>query len=170
MPPNHHLFDVKSTKLSPVLQRRRDVQNQAAASAAAPTFNFTIGKEVIDILRGDQDMNAGAPAPPYQHAPPVAVPVPPAAVPIPPVANPRYDVQYPNILQADRQPGPDMTIAEFCAHYELGDGTRQKFITHGYERARVLRFITLDDVTKMELRLGEITELRDAIERWSVPR
>ena len=63
-----------------------------------------------------------------------------------------------------------MTITEFCAHYELGDGTHQKFITHRYERARVLRFITLDDVTKMELRLGEIAELRDAIERWSVPR
>ena len=158
------------------MQRRRDAQTQAAT--AAPIFNFTIGREVIDILRhngGDQDMNAGAPAPPYQHAPPVAIPVPPAAVPIPPVAippvaNSRYDVQYPNILQADRRPGPDMTITEFCAHYDLGDGTRQKFITHGYERARVLRFITLDDVTKMELRLGEIAELRDAIERWSVPR
>jgi hypothetical protein len=176
LPPNHHLFNAKSTTLSPVLQRRRDAQNQAAAAAtaatAAPTFNFTIGKEVIDILRGNQDMNAEVPAPPYHHVPPVAVPpaAVPAAVPIPPVANPQYDVQYPNILQADRRPGPDMTIAEFCAHYELGDGTRQKFITHGYERARVLRFITLDDVTKMELRLGEIAELRDAIERWSVAR
>ena len=153
---------MRSTKLSPVLQRRRDAQNKAAAPAAAPTFNFTIGREVIDMLRGDQDMNAGAPAPPYQ-------PPPVAAIPIPPVVNPRYDVQHPNILQADRRPGPDMTIAEFCAHYELGDGPRQKFIAHGYERARVLRFITLEDLTKMELRLGEIAELRDAIERWSVP-
>ena len=163
-------------KLSPVLQCRRDAQKAAATSAAAPsapTFNFTIGKEVIDILRGNQDINAEAPAPPYQHAPPVTAPMPPAAavaVPIPPFANPQYDVQHPNILQADRQPGPDMTISKFCAHYELGDGTCQKFITHGYECARVLRFIRLDDVTKMELCLGEIAELRDAIERWSVPR
>jgi hypothetical protein len=89
---------------------------------------------------------------------------------VPNPAIPQYNVQYPNLLQPDRLPGPDMTIAKFCAQYELGDGTRQKFVAHGYERARVLRFITLGDVTKMELRLGEIAELRDAIERWSVAR
>ena len=94
----------------------------------------------------------------------------PMPAPMPNPAIPRYDVQYPNLLQANRLPGLNMTIAEFCAQYELGDGTQQKFVAHGYERARVLRFITLTDVTKMELRLGEIAELRDAIERWSVAR
>ena len=44
----------------------------------------------------------------------------------------------------------------------------QKFNTHGYERARVLRFLTVDDANGIGLRLGEIAELRDAIERWSV--
>ena len=101
LPPNHSLFDVNSTKLSPVLQCWCDAQNQAAAPAAAPTFNFTIIKEVIDILHGNQGVNAEGPAPLYQHALPVAIPVPPAAVPISPVANPQYDIQYPNILQAD---------------------------------------------------------------------
>ena len=101
LPPNHSLFDVNSTKLSPVLQCWCDAQNQAAAPAAALTFNFTIIKEVIDILHGNQGVNAKGPAPLYQHALPVAIPVPPAAVPILPVANPQYDVQYPNILQAD---------------------------------------------------------------------
>ena len=93
-------------------------------------------------------------------------------MPAPPVLNPAipwYDVQYPN-LQADCLSGLNMTIAKFCAQYELGDGTQQKFVAHGYERARVLHFITLTDVTKMELRLGEIAELWDAIERWSVAR
>jgi hypothetical protein len=107
-------------------------------------------------------VNPGAPAPPYQDPlPPVAMPV---AMPAPPLLNPAvpiHDAQYPNILQADRLPGLDMTISAFCAQYELGDGTHQKFNNHGYERARVLRFITLDDVTKMGLRLGEIAELRD---------
>ena len=63
-----------------------------------------------------------------------------------------------------------MTIAKFCAQYELGDGTQLNFVAHGYEGVCVLRFITLTDVTKIELRLGEIAELRDAIERWSVSR
>jgi hypothetical protein len=147
LPPNHHLFNLRSATLSPVLQRRRDAQNQATMTSAAsdaPTFNFTIGKEVFNILRGNQGMNAEAPSPPYHHVPPVAIP--PAAVPaavsipdvaIPAVANPQYDVKYLNILQADCTPGPDMTFAVFCAHYKLGDGTHQKFITHGYGHARV---------------------------------
>ena len=74
LPPNHHLFDDKATKLSPILQRRRDAQNQAAP-AAAPTFNFTIGKEVIDLLRGNApNIDPGIPASPYQD------PVPPSSV------------------------------------------------------------------------------------------
>jgi hypothetical protein len=171
MPPNHRLFDNRPTKLSPVLQRRRDAQNQAVPAAATPTFNFTIGREVIDLLRGNLNVpyaNPGTPAPPYQDSepvPPVAMPALNSAIHVP-----KYDVQCPTLLQSDRLPGPDMTITDFCAQNELGDGTLQKFNAHGYERARVLRFITLDDVTKMGLRLGEIAELRDAIERWSVAR
>ena len=170
LPPNHHLFDNHLTKLSPVLQRWRDAQNQAAA--AAPTFNFTIGREVVDLLRGNLNVpdvaigNPGIPAPPYQEP----APPPPVAMPMPNAAAPQYDIQFPTLLQANRLPGPDMTITEFCAQNELGDGTLQKFNAHGYERARVLRFITLDDVTKMGLRLGEIAELRDAIDKWSVAR
>ena len=54
--------------------------------------------------------------------------------------------------------------------YELGDGALQKFNAHSYKRAWVLRFITLDNVTTIGLCLGEIAELHDAIERWSVAR
>ena len=45
LPPNH-LFDDKATKLSPVLKHRHDAQNQAAA----PTFNFTIGKSLTSFM------------------------------------------------------------------------------------------------------------------------
>ena len=41
---------------------------------------------------------------------------------------------------------------------------------HRYEHAWVLHFVTLDDGTKMELCLGEIAELHDAIEWLSVPK
>jgi hypothetical protein len=44
----------------------------------------------------------------------------------------------------------------------------QKFNTHSYEHAHVLRFLTVDDANGIRLRLGELAELRDVIERWSV--
>jgi hypothetical protein len=61
-----------------------------------------------------------------------------------------------------------MTIMEFCAQYGLCNETVQKFNAHGYERARVLHFLTVDDAKGIGFRLGEIAKLRDAIERWSV--
>jgi hypothetical protein len=61
-----------------------------------------------------------------------------------------------------------MTITEFCTQYGLCESMAKKFNTHGYERARVLRFLTVDDANGIGLRLGELAELRDAIERWSV--
>ena len=169
VPPNHRLFDVQPTRLSPVLQRRLENQNKAAP--AAPVFNLTIGADVVELLRGTARAPAppdpAAPAPPYQDIlaqPPIAIPPPnPPNRPVP-----AYDLKCPTLLQPTRLPGVDMTITEFCVQYGLCESMVQKFNTHGYERARVLRFLTVDDANGIRLRLGEIAELRDAIKRWSV--
>jgi hypothetical protein len=58
-----------------------------------------------------------------------------------------------------------MTITEFCVQYGLCESMVQKFNTHGYEHARVLRFLTVDDANGIGLCLGKIAKLRDAIER-----
>jgi hypothetical protein len=163
--------------LSPVLQRRLDAQNKATAVPAAPVFNLTIGTEVVQMLRGNTQVqdaaaalrDAVAPAPPYQDIPapnPLYQDVPAPNPPNRPV--PAYDLQCPTLLQRNRLPGIDMTIKEFCTEYGLCDSMVQKFQTHGYECARVLRFLTIDDANAIGLRLGEIAELRDAIEKWSV--
>ena len=75
-PPNHHLFDYSSdnTKLTPLLRKRlEDAKSTNAATNAAPTINFSIGKELVDLLR---------PAPPLQVA---AFPQAAADVMAPPV-------------------------------------------------------------------------------------
>ena len=146
VPPNHRLFDVQPTRFSPVLQRRLNAQNKAAP--AAPVFNLTIGADISDLLRGiawaPAPPDPAAPAPPYQDIlapPPIAIPPPnPPNRPVP-----AYNLKCPTLLQPTRLPGIDMTITEFCVQYGLCESMVQKFNTHGYEHARVLRFLTVDD-------------------------
>jgi hypothetical protein len=152
-PPNHKLFD-GSQQLSPVLQRRLDAQNaksNAPNAPSAPVFNFTIGNELVDLFRPSR------PAPAPQHAP--AAPLAPA-----------YDLQCPTLLHSSRSPGIDMPLTEFCMVYDLGPGLLEKFHDNSYKDARVLRFVTIADLKEMKFQLGEIAALRDAVERWSVPK
>jgi hypothetical protein len=78
-PPNHRLFDYNSdyTKLTPLLRKRlEDSKTANAAStgnaAPAPTINFSIGKELVDLLRPPPPLqvSADSQAPPVYTAPP----------------------------------------------------------------------------------------------------
>lgn len=162
-PPNHHLFDYSSdnTKLTPLLRKRlEDAKSTNAATNAAPTINFSIGKELVDLLR---------PAPPPQVA---AFPQAAADVMAPPVymapPPPHYDLDCPTLLQTNRKAGPDMTLEAFCVQYELDDGIKDRFKEHRYKHARMLRYLTIKDMEAMKFWAGEIAEVRDAIDRWSV--
>jgi hypothetical protein len=63
-----------------------------------------------------------------------------------------------------------MPISEFCDMYALGPDVLERFASHMYKDARVLRFVTLTDLKEMGFRLGEIAGLQDAMELWSVQR
>ena len=78
-PPNHRLFDHNSdaTKLTPLLHKRLENANLKNAKAAndtpptgniAPTINFSIGKESVDLLRLPSPV-ADSLAPPMYTAP-----------------------------------------------------------------------------------------------------
>jgi hypothetical protein len=58
----------------------------------------------------------------------------------------------------------------FCAEYDLGDNILSKLIKNAYKEARFLRFVTIAELKEMGFQLGEIAAIRDAVERWSVPR
>lgn len=175
MPPNHRLFEDQRTQLSPVLQRRLDAQNNKAAAVAvapaAPVFNFTIGKEVLDIFHPPAqeavpalvDLGAAISAPPYKEPQP--------RIQAPKVPNPAvgYDLHCPTLLQPNCLPGGDMTMATFCAQYKVRKETLDKFEKYFYTDADMLHFITVDELKEMGFLLGEIAGLRVAIERWSVP-
>lgn len=160
-PPNHRLFDTTSLQ-SPVLQRRLNMQNQKNTSSTAPVFNLTIGNDIVNQLLGHR---ADFPGPPPLAPHPAA----PGPVPLAPAAT-IYDLQCPTLLHTSRLPGQDMPLNQFCINFKLGDMVFEKLRDNGYQDARVLRFLTIDELKEMNFRLGEIAALRDAVEMWSVPR
>ena len=150
-PPNHKLFDCRSSPVSPVLQRRLENARTITAVPSAPVFNISIGKDIVDLFR------------------PSATPVAPALLPAH-MPQPVLDHDMSNLLPRSRIPGPDMPLGEFCERYNLGANILARFTENFYKEARVLRFVTVDELKEMGFRLGEIAGLRDAVDSWSVPR
>jgi hypothetical protein len=60
-----------------------------------------------------------------------------------------------------------MPIPQFCEQFELCAKVQEKFQANRYYHARMLRFLTIQDLTKMDFLLGEIAMVRDAVQRWS---
>ena len=61
-----------------------------------------------------------------------------------------------------------MTLEVFCRTYQLNDVIRECFKEHCYKHARMLRYLTIKDMEGMKFWAGEIAEVRDAIDHWSV--
>ena len=176
-PPNHKLFDSTTHKISPVIQRRLDLENaKQAKAAAAPTINFNIGKEILEFLgkkTDEKETVANAAGPPaYNQAGDLTLPVPHVAqgpVPRSParIARSRYDLNCPTLLQSNRLPGIDMPLSQFCIEFEVEPETENRLLANSYAHACLLRYITIDELTKMEFLNGQIASLRDAVQRWS---
>lgn len=120
-------------------------KSSTSAAASAPVFNISVGDGVLDLFR---------PCLPVQDAP---VPVLPATM-------------SQMVLSPARNVGPDISIAEFCALYSLQPSVQKKLDENSYDHARLLRFVSLDNLGEMGFKLGERAALLDAVERWSVPR
>ena len=127
--------------MSPVLQRWKE-QMTAAAAAPPPVYNISLGADFTNILR---------PAP-------IAAPQPLAQ----PLAQPTQMLLHPS-----HSLGADMLLSDFCNLYDLDDSIRTKFEQHGYKRSRHRHYVRLDDLAEMELKLGEVAALKDAVDLWS---
>ena len=116
-PPNHCLFNYNSdtTKLTPLLHKRlEDAKTTNMAPNMTPTINFSIRKELVDLLRPPPALQAAA-ASADSLAPPVYTA---------PLLQNSFDIDCPTLLQANRKPGSDMTLEVFCATYQLNDAIR----------------------------------------------
>ena len=64
--------------------------------------------------------------------------------------------------------GPDMTIDAFCRTYGLHQSIFEKLDKNGYDHARNLRFVSLDNLAEIGFKLGQKALIQDAVERWAV--
>ncbi|KAJ8456685.1 hypothetical protein ONZ45_g18620 [Pleurotus djamor] len=151
-PPNHRLFPRTNDPTfvgSPVQQRRLDARNRASSTStpAAPTFNFTLGNDFVNVVNA---LRAPAPGPPASG--------PPAS---------SDDSASARILDSSRTPGADMSIQEFCNTYDLDPSILDKLVSNAFRSARHLRFTTIGHLSDMKFAHGEIAALRDAVDTWS---
>jgi len=152
-PPNHHLFDPEPARVSPVLQRRLDVQNAKATPAVSSSSALEGTIDIIRALMVQRPAAASDALAPVTEAPSTSM-LPSSAT----LVNRLFDI------------GADMSIAQFCNDYGLQPAVLKKLDENGYDYARNLRFITLENLTEMGFKLGEKAALQDAVERWAVRR
>lgn len=148
-PPNHGIFDPKSSsRVSPLLAKRKaDQLNASSGSSSAPVFNFSIGEGAADLLRNFI---------PNQNREP---PTPQA------ILAPTQNNNQPLLITSNHL-GPDMIMSDFCKTYQLSAAIENKLTEDGYTHARMLRFVTVCELKEMSFRNGEIACLKDAVERW----
>ena len=112
-------------------------------------------KELVDLLRLPPALQVSADS----QAPPVYT--------APPPQN-SFDIDCPTLLQTNQKAGPDMMLEVFCTTYAFDDAIRDRFKENHYKHARMLCYLTIKDMEAMKFWAGEIGEVRDAIDRWSV--
>ena len=166
-PPNHRLFDAENSALSPVLRRRIEAANKAApAPASAPVFNITIGKEIVELFHPTAPTATATAAPNIPVSAPASAPTSPSRATTQ-ACRDSYDMHCLTVLQTNRNPGPEMSIGDFCTTYRLSNAIKTKLQDNGYEETFTLRFLTLEELKDIKLLGGEIASVRHAVHKWS---
>ncbi|KAF5380289.1 hypothetical protein D9757_007979 [Collybiopsis confluens] len=149
-PPNHEKFSSlhtgKKMAISPLLERRRRDMNRQENSAGP-----SIHVHLPDYLSERTTIPA--------HAAPLS-----AVAPIPP---PPLSINSESTKLIQGAIGPDMPIETFGSSYDLTETVTSRLKTNGYMKAKTLRHVTIDELTSMGFKPGEIASLRDAVEDWA---
>ncbi|KAJ7829625.1 hypothetical protein B0H13DRAFT_2372445 [Mycena leptocephala] len=64
-------------------------------------------------------------------------------------------------------PGPDLSIEDFCALYNLDADICDRFKQQRYKRTTSFKFVEIPELKEMGFMPGEVAELKVAIEEWS---
>ena len=140
-PPNHEAFQGLSVsahvKGSPLLEHRLHNIKAVQNSAAALTM------PVIHLYmpsRPDQDTPAST-----SSAPRLA------------------DAEW--LLSAGKM-GFDLSIDDFCKLYDLSSNILVWLKENGYEKTKMLKYVTISQLHEMFFKHGEIALLQDAVDEW----
>lgn len=75
-----------------------------------------------------------------------------------------------SLIPENLQPGQDITIAEFCATYQLDDDVLKKFNNEGYRMTFSFQHILIPDLFQAQFRRGDVAELKSAVLKWTKHR
>lgn len=85
----------------------------------------------------------------------------PATAPPPPIIAPHHAV--PVLLPPALEPGPKMTIEDFCTNFSLSNAILECLCKNGYSGSHVIQHIEIGELKSMQFLPGEIAELKEAV-------
>ncbi|KAI0026387.1 hypothetical protein K488DRAFT_75386, partial [Vararia minispora EC-137] len=150
-PPNDPLFDPKSQKESPLLERRKQLMKEAAGGDRS-LGNFTIVNNIPALGAANQD--AG-----LQPLPARLEPAQPMRI------DPRKD-EF--LLPRGRKAGLPMMLHQFCFQFDLADDILTCLTQAGYRNTGSLGFVELLTLPELGPKSGHIASLYAAVDQWAV--
>lgn len=72
------------------------------------------------------------------------------------------------LLPSPLSDGPNLTVQDFCATYELDHAIHKRLLDNGYRRTRSFKHIEIEDLKAMGFMRGDIAELKEAVYLWAV--
>jgi hypothetical protein len=70
------------------------------------------------------------------------------------------------LIPFPRLPGPDLSIGDFCALYKLDADICDRFKQQNFKRTTAFKFVEIPELKEMGFMMGEVAELKVAIEEW----
>ncbi|KAG0691673.1 hypothetical protein DFH29DRAFT_1010492 [Suillus ampliporus] len=67
------------------------------------------------------------------------------------------------VLPVSAQPGPDLSLVNFCAVYSLSPEIHTKLTENGYMGTQTIRYIIILELKEMGFKNGEIAAMKDAV-------
>ncbi|KAJ2936270.1 hypothetical protein H1R20_g822, partial [Candolleomyces eurysporus] len=150
-PPNHKLFDAvrANAPKSALLQARLNATaKERQATATQPVVNVVLPNDMFGMInRGTQDQ-AGLAAVPTRHT---------------------GAIDSDSLIPFGQQSGERLSLSDFCTRYDLPSAILTRLEENAYRNSSGLRFVRIPELVTMGFKPGEIADLRDAVEQWSIP-
>ncbi|KAG1821905.1 uncharacterized protein BJ212DRAFT_1477738 [Suillus subaureus] len=153
-PLNHKEFNTLSSNLlsnsAPLIQQHLVEQNTAQSTpgpsaSTVPTINFNLPNDIFSFLQ-------------------------PASVPLPTTpgqTNALINSADIPVLPISAQPGPDLSLVNFCAVYNLSPDIHAKLMENGYMGTQTIRYIVVLELKEMGFKNGKIAAMKVAVAQWA---
>ncbi|TFK35642.1 hypothetical protein BDQ12DRAFT_611582, partial [Crucibulum laeve] len=151
-PPNTTLFnEVSPTSIvaeSPILQACLNAMAKEKATLSAPVINVVLPNDIFGL-----------------YCPTAPAPLPAQLAPI----HQQQHVASSGLIPTHLHPGVKMDMTTFCATYHLSNAILSWFKENAFTGTQAFQYIDNSEIKEMGFKLGEIVDLKEAVEEWVQP-